>query len=506
MKQALTFPAYPKAATALLLLVGYIGIGFLSIQFATLPLGNFSVIWFAAGCGLVIMLETGRFGIALVFFGSYLLNIPTYYVYFSQAGSKNAFLLALLSGVVPAAIDSWQSTMAAKAWRGSIKKNHHAPLQSPIDLPYFWLNICFIPALISMTVWYGLLTLSKITPYTSLANNLQQMFLLIMGDTAGLFTIGPIYASWKSGALKNSFRSIFPYLILLCVIVALGFSLYTYLMMLILPILLLVAIRFRLAGTALALFVIFTLSMIGSAYHFGPFINKNSTLTFFNLQLFLFCVGLTLHYLALLQELLNQSHIQLEMEVSSRTEALAAANQRLNELVTTDELTGVANRREWQRRCDEAIIYARRYEQPLSILLIDIDHFKEVNDQHGHLAGDLTLKELCRVCTTELRATDSFARWGGEEFVLLLPGTTQAEAMLAGNKLRLAIEEQALIEFEGKTIKITISIGVAMLEDSDSSLDHLLNRADQAMYAAKAAGRNQVQCALSPATFTSRQA
>jgi diguanylate cyclase (GGDEF)-like protein len=504
MKKKFTFLANPKAVSILLLLTGYISIGFLSIQFAILPLGNFSVIWFAAGFGLVIMLETGTLGIPVVFLGSYALNIPTYYSYLSQTGAKHALLLALITGIIPSAIDCWQSTMAAKAWRDSVKKNHHAPLQAPVDLPYFWLKICFIPALISMFLWHVLLTLSHIIPYTSLANNLQQMILLIMGDTAGLFIIAPIYASWKSGALKNNYRPILPYLALLCAIIALGFTLYTYLMMLILPVLLLIAIRFRLAGTALALFVVFTLSIIGSAYHFGPFINKNSMLSFVNLQLFLFCVGLTLHYLALLQELLNQSHIQLETEVANRTEALAAANQRLKELVTTDELTGVANRREWQRRCDEAIIYARRYEQPLSILLIDIDHFKQVNDQHGHLAGDLTLKELCRICTTELRATDSFARWGGEEFVLLLPGTVQAEAMLAGNKLRLAIEEQALVQFEEKTIQITISIGVAMLEDSDSSLDHLLNRADQAMYAAKAAGRNQVQCALSPAIFTNQ--
>jgi diguanylate cyclase (GGDEF)-like protein len=506
MKQALTFLTTPKAAIALLLLIAYIGVGFLSIQFAILPFGNFSVIWFAAGCGLVIMLEAGQLGITLVFLGSYILNCPTYYFHLSQSGSKNALLLTLVFGLIPATIDSWQSTMAAKAWLNSVKKNHHPPLKTPVDLPYFWLNVCFIPAVLSMSLWHALLTLSNITPYTGLANNLQQMTLLIMGDTAGLFIIAPIYASWKYGNLKSNFRPLLPYLALLCIITAAGFTLYTYLMMLILPVLLLVAIRFRLAGTALALFLIFTSSIIGTAYQFGPFFNKNNLLSIVNLQLFLFCVGLTLHYLALLQELLNQSHIQLETEVANRTKALAAANQRLKELVTTDELTGVANRREWQRRCDEAIIYARRYEQPLSILLIDIDHFKEVNDQHGHLAGDLTLKELCRVCTTELRATDSFARWGGEEFVLLLPGTVQTEAMLAGNKLRLAIEEQALIQFEGKTIRITISIGVAMLEDSDSSLDHLLNRADQAMYAAKAAGRNQVQCALSPATFTSRQA
>jgi diguanylate cyclase (GGDEF)-like protein len=501
MKHALTFLTSPKASKALVLLIIYVCIGFLSIQFAMLPLGNFAVIWFAAGCGLVIMLELGPAGIPLVFIASAILNTPSYYFFLIQAGSNHPLFLAVILGMVPAAIDSWQSVMAAKAWHSFIDKNHHPPLQTPADLPYFWQRICFMPALLSMMLWHTLLTLSNTIPYSGLFSNLQQMLLLIIGDTAGIFVIAPIYASWKSGALKNNYRPALPYFAILFLIVGLGFTVHNYLMMLVLPVLLLIAIHFRLAGTSLALFIVFTLSVIGTAYHTGPFIHANQMISFINLQLFLFSVGLTLHYLALLQELLSHSHIQLESEVALRTEALAAANLRLKELVTTDELTGVANRREWQRRCDEAIIYARRYQQPLSILLIDIDHFKNVNDQHGHLAGDLTLKELCRICTTELRATDSFARWGGEEFVLLLPGTTQAEAMLAGNKLRLAVEEQANIEFENKAIRITISIGVAMLEDSDSSLDHLLNRADQAMYAAKAAGRNQVQCAVSSPFF-----
>ncbi|MDW5416097.1 MULTISPECIES: GGDEF domain-containing protein [unclassified Iodobacter] len=500
MKQALTFLNPERYFIAFILFIGYVGIGFINIQQAHLSPGHLAVIWLPAGIGLLMALEIGPAAFIFIFFASFILNTPTYY-YINTPSNTHPLITSLLVGIGTALIDVWQAYMAAKAWQFFLTKHHRSPLQKPTDLPYFWGKICFIPALFSMALTHTLLSLSSIISTQDGFSNIQQMFMLIMGDTAGLFIVAPIYASWKSSAFKYRIRPAIPYFFALILIIALGFLLYSYLMMLILPILLLIAIRFRLAGTSLALLIVFMLSMIGTTHHIGPFFTPSEPLSFLNLQLFLFSIGLTLHYLALLQELLSHSHLQLETEVTLRTEALAAANQRLEELVTTDELTGVANRREWQRRCEEAIIYARRYQQPLSILLIDIDHFKNVNDQHGHLAGDLTLKELCRVCTAELRATDSFARWGGEEFVLLLPGTTQVEAILAGNKLRIAVENQALVEYHEQKIRITISVGVAMLEDNDSSLDHLLNRADQAMYAAKAAGRNQVQCAISSTAF-----
>jgi diguanylate cyclase (GGDEF)-like protein len=501
MKQALTLLNPERYFIAFILFISYVGIGFIHIQQAHLSLGHLAVIWLPAGIGLLMALEIGPAAFILIFFASLTLNAPTYY-YINTPSNAYPLITSLSVGIGTALIDVWQAHIATKAWQYFVTKHDRSPLQNPTDLPYFWGKICFIPALFSMTLTHILLSLASIISTQDWRENIQQMLMLIMGDTAGLFIIAPIYASCKSNVFKYRIRPAIPYFIALILIVTLGFLLYSYLLMLILPILLLIAIRFRLAGTSVALLIVFTFLMTGTTHHLGPFFSPNNPpLSFLNLQLFLFSIGLTLHYLALLQELLSHSHLQLETEVTLRTEALAAANQRLEELVTTDELTGVANRREWQRRCDEAIIYARRYQQPLSILLIDIDHFKNVNDQHGHLAGDVTLKELCRVCTAELRASDSFARWGGEEFVLLLPGTTQAEAILAGNKLRIAVENQALVEYHGHKIRITISVGVAMLEDNDSSLDHLLNRADQAMYAAKAAGRNQVQCAISSSTF-----
>lgn len=493
MKTPLTFAKYKQVSPALFLLLSYLIIGFLNLSFSHFPAGNFAAIWFAAGIGLIMMLEMGALGIPLVLIASFMLKTPLYYLHLTSTQQPDALTLALTLGLLSAATDALQSVMSTKAWTVFIQKAHRRPLKKPSDLPYFWLYICFMPTLLSTGLWYLLLSLAHSLFDSLPIISIKQLMLIIMGNTAGLFVIAPVYASWKSGDLKYNFRPALPYLLALCLIIAAGFLVYSYLLMLILPVLLLIAIHFRLAGTSLALLIAFTLSMLGTALHTGPFTHIDDILSVFNLQLFLFAIGLTLHYLALLQELLSQSQLKLETEVASRTEALAAANKRLEELVTTDELTGVANRREWQRRCEEAITYARRYQQPLSVLMIDIDHFKNVNDRYGHLAGDLTLKELCRVCTAELRASDCFARWGGEEFVLLLPGTSRAEAISTGNKLRIAVEQLAVVHFQEHTIKITISIGVAMLEENDKRLDHLLNRADQAMYAAKAGGRNQVR-------------
>ncbi|WP_198314481.1 GGDEF domain-containing protein [Chitinibacter sp. GC72] len=191
-----------------------------------------------------------------------------------------------------------------------------------------------------------------------------------------------------------------------------------------------------------------------------------------------------------MQRELKQRHQALEGEIALRTEALTEANGRLLELATTDELTQVPNRREWQQRSSEAIVRSRRYKDPLSIIMLDIDHFKRINDEHGHLVGDVILKRLSQRCSKNLREIDTFARWGGEEFVILLPETDEAHALIVAEKLRHAVCAEPILS-EGQTpISLTISLGVTSLSMIDLSLDDLLRRADEALYAAKAAGRN----------------
>ena len=158
-------------------------------------------------------------------------------------------------------------------------------------------------------------------------------------------------------------------------------------------------------------------------------------------------------------------------------------------LADHDGLTGLTNHREFQRRLCREVARARRYGHPLSLLVVDIDHFKRINDTLGHPEGDRVLAELGRRLRRECRETDLAARYGGEEFVVLLPEQDGAAAVQVAERLRLAVERQAFPAGEG-TVPVTISAGVASLEDGMGP-EELLEKADRRMYAAKAAGRNR---------------
>lgn len=169
----------------------------------------------------------------------------------------------------------------------------------------------------------------------------------------------------------------------------------------------------------------------------------------------------------------------------------------LRALAGTDALTGVANRRAFLERADDEVARALRYGQPLSLLMIDIDHFKQVNDVHGHAAGDAALVRLVEACAPELREHDMLARLGGEEFVVLLPHTDTARALLVAERLRQAVERAPVDPPRhacSGVFHITISLGSATLQGDlpSETLSTLLERADRALYGAKHSGRNRV--------------
>jgi diguanylate cyclase (GGDEF)-like protein/PAS domain S-box-containing protein len=164
----------------------------------------------------------------------------------------------------------------------------------------------------------------------------------------------------------------------------------------------------------------------------------------------------------------------------------------LKRLATVDPLTGADNRRRGQERLAvEFNRYACDEQQPVSVLMLDIDHFKSINDQHGHPAGDAVLRALVQTCKASLRAVDTVARWGGEEFLLILPGTRAAAAVSVAERLRTEIAAMRVAVPGGATISLTASIGVA--ESAGGDPNELLRRADKALYAAKARGRNRVE-------------
>lgn len=161
------------------------------------------------------------------------------------------------------------------------------------------------------------------------------------------------------------------------------------------------------------------------------------------------------------------------------------ANSRLETLATTDELTGLKNHRAFQEALSDQIALAERIPSPLSLLIIDVDHFKNINDTFGHPVGDKYLRKLANILKTNSRKVDFVSRYGGEEFAIILPNTNQLSAMLLAEKLRKAIEVEPWVEKP-----VTASFGVSTLSADISDKTQLIYSADQALYISKARGRN----------------
>lgn len=165
----------------------------------------------------------------------------------------------------------------------------------------------------------------------------------------------------------------------------------------------------------------------------------------------------------------------------------------------TDTLMGLYNRRYLDRRLEEEVARARRYRLPLSALLMDVDHFKTVNDTYGHQVGDLVLNFLGRLCQDALRQVDIAARYGGEEVMIVCPNTELASAMTLAERLRERVETHEYVlagEATGrKGIRITVSIGVAELDPASDDVASLVKAADKALYDAKSSGRNRASAA-----------
>lgn len=201
--------------------------------------------------------------------------------------------------------------------------------------------------------------------------------------------------------------------------------------------------------------------------------------------------------LADLAENLESQQGQMEAVVQQRTAELEDKNRELatqaaslESLANTDALTGAASRRKLLELGARERDRAMREARPLTVLAIDVDHFKQVNDSHGHAAGDRVLRIVVASCQSQLRNNDILGRWGGEEFAIVLPGADAASGLGVAERIRERIATAPIVA-EGATIRVTVSIGVATL-DGAQSFDALLADADAALYRAKRAGRNRV--------------
>ena len=203
------------------------------------------------------------------------------------------------------------------------------------------------------------------------------------------------------------------------------------------------------------------------------------------------------------------------LEMLAAHAAIAIENARLfsamQEIADKDPLTNLMlNRRKFYELAEREFVRAKRYPESLSVMMMDVDHFKNFNDQFGHKVGDLILKMIAQVCTQNVRNVDIVGRHGGEEFIILFPSTSSRSAAEIAERIRQQVAEAYLKEDDLKevsqffetvngavispeTLHVTVSIGVAELDDSCTSIDALVNRADRAMYLAKNMGRNLVK-------------
>lgn len=168
-----------------------------------------------------------------------------------------------------------------------------------------------------------------------------------------------------------------------------------------------------------------------------------------------------------------------------------AYHEEIYRLTTVDGLTQISNKRFFMETLEREMARAHRYQRALSLAMFDLDHFKNINDTYGHLAGDYVLKQLASVVKQKIRREDLFARYGGEEFAIILPEISLATALTFSEKIRQLVEQQQF-RFENTSIDVTISMGVATADERVKEMEALIKLADENLYAAKAGGRNRV--------------
>jgi diguanylate cyclase (GGDEF)-like protein/PAS domain S-box-containing protein len=202
----------------------------------------------------------------------------------------------------------------------------------------------------------------------------------------------------------------------------------------------------------------------------------------------------------------KRSVISLLLDVTERVRAereLRALQEKLHQQSTRDSLTGLYNRRYLDSVLERELIRAAREDYPVSAIMADLDHFKTVNDRHGHLAGDEVLRTFGDLMKGHAREADVYCRYGGEEFLLILPGMARDTAFQRAEQLRCAMAAAPVV-FGVTAIRVTASFGVATFPYTGASADELIHTADRALYAAKAAGRNRVAVSAGSRLFASR--
>lgn len=459
------------ALVAVYVLLGYLGIGY-----AAFPGTFFAQIWLPSGIGLVMFCLFGRRALVLVVLASLMVNGPSACMRWDEQGPWVTGLLIIFSPL----LDALQSFLAWRFWRLD-----REPRLSRLGFQRF-LGAILVAVVASMLLMANLhLLLGLIEP----GDFLSRFTMMALADLQGLFLIIPLWL-----ALRRTTWGLGNYRLLLAAIAVpvplLLARLEPTLAALLFPLIALIVIHLRFTGAALAVFTAGICVMVLVMVGLDPLQLGSGVEALSRWALIILALGTPILLMGIVLDDSHDYQMHLEARVTERTQALQDALDAAHVLAITDSLTRAFNRRQIETLVHDEVERAQRYLQPMSLILLDIDHFKAVNDNYGHPMGDKVLRQVCSILTSNLRQSDALGRWGGEEFLILLPQIHVAAAASVAEKLRVAVSSADF----GLETSVTISLGVAELR-ADEAAGDWITRADKALYLAKARGRDQLAVA-----------
>lgn len=465
--------AWQKAVVLILL---YVLLGYLGIYCAAFPGTFFAQVWLPSGIGLIMFCLFGKRALYLVALASLFVNGPNAWRQLGENGYFVTWMLAVCSPL----LDTLQSFLAWRFWRLD-----REPRISRLGLQRF-LSAILLAVGISILLMANLhLLLGLIEP----AGFLIRFAMMALSDLQGLFLVIPLWL-----ALRRPRREIISYPLLLSALAIPVPLLVAHfeptLAALLFPLVAFIIIRLRFVGAALAVFIAGVCVMVLVILGHDPLQLGEGVEAFSRWALIILALGTPMLLMGIVLDDSHDYQIHLEARVSERTQALQDALAAAHVLAITDSLTRAFNRRQMETLVHDEVERAQRYHQPMSLIILDIDYFKAVNDNYGHPMGDKVLRQVSDLLASSLRQSDSLGRWGGEEFLILLPQIHLGAAASVAEKLRLAIGSADF----GIASPVTISLGVAELTPDESAGDWI-KRADQALYLAKERGRNQLAVA-----------
>lgn len=451
------------AVAALYILLARIG------QFFAISPGNITPVWIPSGVMLALVLLRGNYLLVSVFFGAMLGNAWAYI----DTSSLQQFGTGALAATMNGAGDVVCVALGCYALSEPDAKDRL--FQETRLFRQFLLYAVVVGPAISALFGVGGLLLAGILGTGSVA--LSALYVWWIGDAVGVLAFTPLILSYfiprkvipRGNAtlgetlLVAMLIALLPLLDYIPTTIAAVFVDLTYFLI---PILLWSFVRVGLRAALWGVVYLVVAELLITYFSEGT---GSITRSAFELQYF---VAITVSTLLTISTVFWEQRNNLK----AATEA-----------ATHDPLTRLGNRRSFQSTLDSELSRQWRYRMPLSLMMFDIDHFKVVNDQYGHKMGDQVLEKLARLASDQLRAHDAIARWGGEEFVILLPETDQEGARIRAERLRAEVENFSFIEGH----PVTISIGVAEARPGTAPID-LVETADQALYVAKNTGRNRV--------------